>query len=289
MPGRNCPRALRKSPLSSLSLVGFAPQRRHSIRWRLTPKKDISNWTELGKRCRYSRADMQRVTKRFMSFGDRLKLLASDLKRVGWCRFASGSGFEAEIVLATDRTAELLGRPTAGRAGATRETIVPCVRSKANPRSQSAAHGLDILPLHAELCHRPIPCRYVVLGCVDPGKSCSATTTLDWRTLRFTSDEMALLKGAPLLVRNGRKSFYSTAIPSDERFFRYDGECIEAVDVRGRAALAAIHTRLSLVAPAAHRLQRGDILVIDNWRILHGREAVPEHSGRRLTRRLVNA
>jgi hypothetical protein len=166
---------------------------------------------------------------------------------------------------------------------------VPRARTEAHPRSQSAAHGLGPLPLHAELSHRPVPCRYVVLGCLDPGQPASATTTLEWRTLGFSSDEMAQLKGAPLLVRNGRRSFYATALPSDGRFLRYDAECVEAVDARGRAVLEIIRARLSLVAPASHHLRRGDILVIDNWRTLHGREAVPEKSGRRLTRRLVDA
>jgi hypothetical protein len=218
-----------------------------------------------------------------------VELLVSDLYRNGWSRFSSGAGCEDEIVLAVDRTAEFLGRPTVGRAGAIREMITPSIRADAFPRSQSAAHGLDALPLHAELSHRPVPCRYVVLGCVDPGNSSSATTMLDWRTLRFAADEMALLKGAPLLVRNGRKSFYSTAIPPDERFLRYDGQCLEAVDARGRVALKTVETRLSTVAPAAHHLLRGDVLVIDNWRMLHGREAVPEYSGRRFARRLINA
>jgi Taurine catabolism dioxygenase TauD, TfdA family len=218
-----------------------------------------------------------------------VELLASDLERDGWCRFASGADCEADIVVATDRTAELLGRTTTGRAGAARETITPCIRANAHPRSQSARHGLNAIPLHVELSHRPVPCRYVVLGCINSGKSTSATTTLDWRTLQFTSDEIALLKGAPLLVRNGRKSFYSTAIPSDERFLRFDCECLEAVDARGLAALDTIKARLSSVLPAAHQLQRGDVLVIDNWRMLHGREAVPALSGRILTRRLVNA
>lgn len=221
--------------------------------------------------------------------GDCVKLLATDLERDGWCRFASSSEREAAIVLTVDRAVELLGRPAAGRAGATHETIVPRVRSEAHPRSQSAAHGLDALPLHVELSHRMVPCRYVVLGCLDPGRLGSATTTLEWRKLGFTSEEMALLKSAPLLIRNGRKSFYSTAVPRDGRFLRYDGECVEAVNARGCAALETIRARLSSVAPVAHRLQRGDILVIDNWRTLHGREAVPEQSGRRLTRRLVDA
>lgn len=211
--------------------------------------------------------------------------LFSDLERDGWCRFASRSEREREIALAADQAVKLLGRPAAGRAGVIHEKIVPRARSEAHPRSQSAVHGLDALPLHSELSHRPVPCRYVVLGCLDPGQHGSATTTLEWRTLEFTSEEMALLKSAPLLIRNGRKSFYSTAVPRDGRFLRYDRACVEAVDGRGRAALETIQGRLSLVPSVAHRLQRGDILIIDNWRTLHGREAVPEQSGRTLMRR----
>lgn len=218
-----------------------------------------------------------------------LELLAADLERDGWCRFASNSECEAAIALAADRAVKFLGRPAAGRAGATCETIIPSARSDAHPRSQSAAYGLDAIPLHTELSHRLAPCRYLVLGCIDPGRSCSATTTLDWRMLGLSPNEMALLKSAPLLIRNGRKSFYSTAIPRDERFLRYDSQCVEGVDARGHAALETIRVRLSSVPPVAHPLQRGDILVIDNWRTLHGREAVPEQSGRRLVRRLVDA
>ncbi|WP_077228592.1 TauD/TfdA family dioxygenase [Sphingomonas hengshuiensis] len=223
------------------------------------------------------------------AYGDRVDSLLTDLERYGWCRFATSLECEAEIAVAADRAAELLGRPTSGRAGATQEAIVPRVRTEAHPRSQSATHGLDALPLHVELSHRSVPCRYVVLGCADPGHPGSATTTLEWRTLGFTADEIALLKGAPLLIRNGRRSFYSTALPRDGRFLRYDRECVEAVDARGHAALEAIRARLSSVTPTAHCLQRGEVLVIDNWRMLHGREVVAEHSGRRLTRRLVDA
>ena len=218
-----------------------------------------------------------------------MELLAPELERDGWCRFASDSECEAAIALAVDRAVKFLGRPAAGRAGATCETIVPTVRSDAYSRSQSAAYGLEAIPLHAELSHRLTPCRYVVLGCIDPGRSCVATTTLEWRMLGLTPNEVALLKSAPLLIRNGRKSFYSTAVPRDERFLRYDSQCVEAVDARGHAALETIRVRLSSVRPVAHPLQRGDILVIDNWRTLHGREAVPEQSGRRLVRRLVDA
>ena len=211
------------------------------------------------------------------------------LERDGYCCFATGLACEAEISLAADRISEFLGHCIEGRAGAIRETVTPRNRAEAHPRSQSVTYGLDALPLHVELSHRPAPCRYVLLGCFNPGDPGSATTMLEWRGLGFTSDEIALLKGAPILVRNGRNSFYTTAIPPDGRFLRYDAECVEAVDTRGRTALETIQARLSSAESVAHTWRRGEILVIDNWRILHGREAVPEQSCRRLTRRLVNA
>ena len=41
---------------------------------------------------------------------------------------------------------------------------------------------------------------------------------LDWRTLGFSPEEFELLEGAPILVRCGRSSFYTTVLPSDRSF-----------------------------------------------------------------------
>ena len=56
---------------------------------------------------------------------------------------------------------------------------------------------------------------------------------LDWRTLGFSSEELDLLEGTPVLVRSGRRSFYSTILAPGGAFLRYDPGCLEAVDQRG--------------------------------------------------------
>jgi hypothetical protein len=112
---------------------------------------------------------------------------------------------------------------------------------------------------------------------------------LDWQFLGFSSEELYLLEGAPILVRTGRRSFYSTILPPDRAFIRYDPGCVEAVDDRGRAALKLLKQRLALVSPDIHEWRRGDILIIDNWRVLHGRGPADHGSGRRLVRILINA
>ena len=218
-----------------------------------------------------------------------LKTLQLDLEKYGWTHLEASSEYDEIISFVVDETARLLGPMATARAGATREIVVPLHRVDAHPRSQSAAYGLGPLPFHVELSHRQVPCRYLVLGCLDPGQPSCSTTLLDWRSLGFTSHDLSQLRGAPLLVRNGRRSFYTSALPADGRFLRYDVECIEAVDARGRAALNTIQTRLSAAASISQNWRRGDILVIDNWRMLHGREAVQQDSGRRLVRRLVDA
>ncbi|TYR36433.1 hypothetical protein FY036_01000 [Mesorhizobium microcysteis] len=183
----------------------------------------------------------------------------------------------------------MLGTRVMGRAGKLEEVIQPQTFEDAHPRSLSAQYGLNALPFHVELSHRPRPCRYLLLGCIDPGSPSAVTMLINWRTLGFSPEELRLLEGAPILVRTGRRSFYSTIISSDRTFLRYDPGCLEAVDERGQAALRLVAHRLIGGSPETHHWRRGDILIIDNWRFLHGRGPSDQDSGRRLARILINA
>jgi hypothetical protein len=76
-----------------------------------------------------------------------------------------------------------LGIRVAARAGSLQEVIQPHGTNDAHPRSLSARYGLDTLPFHTELSHRTRPCRYLLLGCIDPGSPPAATMLLDWKSL----------------------------------------------------------------------------------------------------------
>ena len=182
-----------------------------------------------------------------------------------------------------------LGPRVEGRAGELQEIISPKASEIAHPRSMSAHYGLGELPLHTELSHRRRPCRFVLLGCLEPGEPPTATLLLDWQLIGFSQNELLLLESAPVLVRNGRKSFYSTILSPERRFFRFDPACLEAVDERGRQVLQIVARKLTTATPVAHSWCRGDILVFDNWRILHGREPAKQNSERRLARMLIDA
>lgn len=115
------------------------------------------------------------------------------------------------------------------------------------------------------------------------------TLLLDWQTIDFSPGEFEMLEGAPILVRSGRSSFYTTILPSDRAILRYDPGCFEAVDARGRAALKLIGDRLAGAVAQSHEWRVGDMLIIDNWRVLHGRGPSNHGSDRRLARILINA
>ena len=100
--------------------------------------------------------------------------------------------------------------------------------------------------------------------------------------------EKTLLEDAPILVRTGRRSFYGTLLPPGGAFLRYDPGCLEAICDRGRVALALVAERLASTRPHEHHWAAGDILVIDNWRMLHGRAACDVGSGRSLARILID-
>lgn len=211
------------------------------------------------------------------------------LAQRGWVQHrAADSGSDA-MLNEIRWLGDSLGMRALGRARALEEVVQPQRSPEAHPRSLSARYGLDALPLHVELSHRPRPCRYLLLGCLAPGAPRATTMLLDWRSLAFSSDDFQLLESAPVLVRTGRRSFYSTILSSDRTFLRYDPACVEGVEQRGRSALQLLARRLSLASSENHEWRQDDILIIDNWRVLHGRGPSQLNSGRSLARILIDA
>lgn len=219
---------------------------------------------------------------------DRQSILSLLAER-GWFQ-RRGDGVDRDSIARELRyLGDRLGNRVPGRHGLLEEVVEPLAASQAHPRSLSARYGLDALPFHTELSHRTKPCRYILLGCIDPGSPAAATMLLDWRDLRFSQQEVDLLEATPILVRTGRRSFYSTILAPGGAFLRYDPGCLEPLDDRGRGAMRLVEERIANARSVAHQWRQGDILIIDNWRVLHGRSPSDPRTGRRLARILIDA
>ena len=127
--------------------------------------------------------------------------------------------------------------------------------------------------MHIDTAHYLRPARYLLLGCANPGQSGTHTRLAPISALRFSTGELSLLTSAAVLVRTGRRSFYSTILDKGRPFLRYDPGCMEPLDARGEKALQIVGDAIGRITVIKHEWRRGEILLIDNWNILHGRTA----------------
>jgi alpha-ketoglutarate-dependent taurine dioxygenase len=190
----------------------------------------------------------------------------------------------ADISEAAMALARRFGPLVRGRYGRLVEEVTPATSDEARPRSLSQKYGTEALPLHMDTAHRLRPARIMVLGCVDVGLSEASTILLDVRSLNWSSAELHLLRTAVFLIRTGRRSFYCSIMSDRRHFTRFDPGCMEPTDELSEAALQLFTDRLSRTQSQKVDWLEGRFLVLDNWRMLHGRTAASDKSRRLLVR-----
>lgn len=166
------------------------------------------------------------------------------------------------------------------RGGPIVATLQPINRTEAKPNSLSARYGTDAQPLHTDGAHLPKPPDIVVLTC----ETTSTTPTLLWRKNNgspFPPGRADCVEHGVFLVSSGSDSFFATAYA--EGRLRYDPGCMLPCDARARqtveyfedAERSAIEYQWS---------EPGQVLFIDNRRVLHARASAANEPQRELQR-----
>ena len=211
----------------------------------------------------------------------------SELLRDGWALVRAHADNENELSSLVVAVAQSLGRCLQNKRGSLVAEIAPRKATQGNPASLSGKYGYGVFPLHSDTAHWTVPCRFVVIGCRRPGASPVPTLLLDTADLGLSAGEQALASSALFFVRNGRRSFYSSILSPRRYFARCDPGCMEPVDDKGIAALNLYSIERHRVRVISVLLRTGEILILDNWRILHGRAAVGLDTDRLLLRCIV--
>jgi hypothetical protein len=195
-----------------------------------------------------------------------------DVKKLhthGWCEI-----FSIEL---KDLGAQLLeigqslGRPVALRNSI--DVVQELIPSKAArfTNSLSAIYKDGEFPMHTDTAHWLTPCRYLVMGCSKEGEKRRDTILLDIAAISMSEKDRLLLMSEPFRVVNGRRSFYGTVLAPDRSFIRYDPGCMLPTSDRGEAVMSIFAGLRKSGHIESIGWREGKILVIDNWRILHGR------------------
>lgn len=202
----------------------------------------------------------------------------------GWIAFKTAHADAKLLAANIERFGWLVGNPTRGRTGKLVEPVVPMAANTAWPRSLSNLYGTGELPLHTDTAHNLQPCRWLLLACAEPGSEQTTTRILDCHSLRLSTKDRAVLETAPFFVRTGRKSFYTTILDKTRPFVRYDPGCMEPVNQSGRLAISILQQAIGKAEVEEHAWCRGDVILLDNWRVMHGRGDARTCEGRLLLR-----
>ena len=194
---------------------------------------------------------------------------------------------EYEPEAAGQEVASSLGALLPGPLGSL-HTIAPSPVDAARPNTYSGRYGYNRFPPHTDLAQHREPPNYLMLRCLR-GKSEVLTTLVDGYKIVANVGPALLSRTLvqPRRPTNGKRPLLAVWNQHTGRGrVRWDEEYLRAASsggVEGMARMREVIQQEAGVSVALHR--RGDTLLIDNWRMLHGRSAVPSACRDRLIER----
>lgn len=186
----------------------------------------------------------------------------------------------------TDQVAEGLGEVMLSSGGGRVQELTP--KATSTPNTYSGIFGFNCFPFHSDLAHWPFPPRYLVLRCIR-GYADVPTMILDGRAI--ASEIGAELMGRAL-VRPRRPQCGEVRMlrlrQSDgaDEIIRWDTQYLKPASHVGELVFSSFQSIVEeTTATPAVMVNDGDVMIIDNWRMLHARPAIaPNRRDRRLQR-----
>ena len=157
------------------------------------------------------------------------------------------------------------------------EHLRPNVQEDSKKLTYSSLFGFAAFPFHSDKAHTRKPPHYVMLRCI-VGYPEVSTLLIDVKPIIESLGRTVLhrsLMGARHVVP-GRRCLRMLDFDDNSSWFRWDDVFLEPISAAAIDACKMV--RQYLVNANATRAclgQAGDTLIIDNWRMLHGRTEVP--------------
>lgn len=183
----------------------------------------------------------------------------------------------------------LLGEVDSLEGFASVQYLTPKIEEGSTPNTYSGNFGIADFPLHTDLAHWAVPPRYLALRCVIGSKGVT-TRVLDGKLIENSIGRHRLLRTLvqPRRRLAGGKHLLRLLdmVPAEgtERM-RWDPLFLRPANDVAAEVLNEVRNALMVIVPEEVNLYApGDTLLIDNYRMLHGRSPVPPHSVRVIAR-----
>ena len=191
--------------------------------------------------------------------------------------------------MTTDELATRIGTALKLGKATVAHQIVP--KRTDTPNTYSGMYGFSEFPLHTEMAHWRDPPPYMMLRCVR-GHASVATMVLDGRKLIDEIGEAVLARSLVKPRRPIRGAFHLLSLYRATRFgteplLRWDEAFIVPASPAGAVGTELVRSALGQIEPIHFSLaDPGDTLILDNWRMLHGRSALTAIESNRIIERV---
>jgi alpha-ketoglutarate-dependent taurine dioxygenase len=180
--------------------------------------------------------------------------------------------------VATEKLAGAFGKPAAVSGLTLVQDLRPRPLSETPENIYSGNFGFGEFPLHTDMAHWAIPPRYLMLRCVAGDPSVTTFLADSQGVVRhFGEARMAGCSLKPRKPVEGRFHLLSAYQPRPPLgpLFRWDELFLKAATKTSEVICEHVRNHMSGLEKQAICLHKaGDTVIIDNWRMLHGRSAV---------------
>ena len=204
--------------------------------------------------------------------------LISELNEYGFAHIKYTDPDESTISIASK-----IGKPIAINGLQLIQTLIPRKQENSPKNIYSGNFGLNAFPLHSDLAHWYIPPKYFLLRCIVPDKS---VATLILHKNYVIRDLLNINNGLFKPRRRiDNKIFILKLIQGD--IFRWDEIFLTPINQEAMN-ISKYFTNLkdSKLIVEIKLMKVGEMLIINNWNVLHGRSAIPELDSNRIIERV---
>jgi L-asparagine oxygenase len=205
------------------------------------------------------------------------------LAQRGYWLGALGSVKSAELLAWACRLGNPISDP---RDGCVVKTVAPAPTASAPPNTLSSRYGVGAFPFHTDGAHWRAPPGLLLIYCVHEGSGARPTHLHDTSSWELDGEERRVLRNEPWCVVEVPKPFLCTHLGPDDAL-RVNYDCMRPSGSASRA-VAIIADRLAKRSAVSISWSPGNVLLIDNTRMLHARgTALMPDPDRQLTRILL--
>ena len=205
--------------------------------------------------------------------------IISEVKNKGYCKFS------IDPDISNLGIGKKLGKIIEFENNLTIQTLSPRLKELEPNNTYSGNYGLDKFPLHSDMAHWYKPPKYLLLKCIRPANNTYTSIldfekllteiNVDYRFAHFIPRKKINFKTNILKIKNGNG------------ICRWDRLFLKPFNASAKELFELIEIELSNRTTYNLQLQKsGDCLIINNWKMLHGRSEINKESLNRLYERI---